>query len=250
MALFCAKNGQLQTVKGVFEGVHERMIEGIHFDKYEWIGTTLSTLEIHGGIVTSDTFSSDLHSLVVRAYRPANGVGENKWVWDKFYYPVWDNEDTKTSFATRCNNNGTVNVYAVFKQKKGGTWNYVLSFPYDSWKEVEFTWGSSNYIRSRGETSGGASTQQSGMNYTSYNDIRGLEMIFRLSNLSYSKIQLNRWYFQGANGTIDLFPCKLIKNITPNLSHDNKIHYAGETGLYNAIDGSFWALNGSIVTND
>lgn len=236
MALFCARNGSLQTIKGVFE-CKNMLREGVDYEKYDWLVGDGSAYINTNYLLDFD----DIKTSIFRLYNTGNQVFEgsrygtenngagtvlgynNNIVYSSFFSP-----DGKMA---RWNNNIPINVEnTVIMSKNGITLN-------------------GNKIISESATNHPivGSRFESTTPYLIFASWIGIWQIDnRRQQVDYKSFEIE--------GKLHLTPCQLLKSIPSTLDANNRARNAGECGMYDSVSGKFFgnvASRGSFtVTND
>lgn len=248
MALFCAKSGQLQTVKGVFE-CKEMLREGVDYEVYDWLETDnakTNYIRIPNYVATSE--------VATIKYKK---IGETIFLDREEYF--FDNS-TGFHFGSTCavciDKDGKFLICNHF-QSIGHTWSGAAVWRYDL-----------SVLNTHGDMTMQIKTKKNSQNRFVCDDVITFsdEYILapRNTNWSYSKIETfnmklsvpNGWALESfkIDDRMSLTPCQLLRNIPSTLDNNGKARQAGECGMYDSVSGKFFgnvASRGSFtVTND
>lgn len=231
MAIFCAKSGSLQTIKGVFE-CKEMLREGVDYERYDWLkgdGSAYMTIRIsnfaydvvdYGNIKFFNT--TDKEGLFLNVIR-----SDDNWIKLYLKYKnsqlrfAWHGGGSEQAVSLE---NGTL----IIESKNRGT-NQFNGRVINNSNTYNIT--SAWYFQGTGSLGGVVSAPK---------------------NVGISKIEVKR----RDTGVVKTsrYPCQLLRPIPATLDANGKARVAGECGMYDAVSGKFFgnvASTGSFtVTND
>lgn len=222
MALFVAKNGQLQTVKGVFE-CKNILVEGVDYERYEWlqadipINTQMMFLSINSKnfefqrnwiqIMNSSYFGTTSYTYFITNYGDMNR--------NDLIPQIWDAKQQKTVYTAVKVGLG---IHTIIANNDGVTISSATNTATLPW-------------------------------------YGGTEINIRFNNAK--NINKNTIHLTSPikiDGVTRYVPCQLLRDIPASLDAKGIARTAGECGMYDAVSGKFFgnvASKGSFtVTND
>lgn len=214
MAIFVAKNGQLQTLKGVYE-CKNMLREGVDYVTYDWLKADIpSNVTMMQLPVNSNNVEYDLQRLEhgnTTIFHTKNDEYKYFFWQDGYTIGVYDVKGDRD--ITYKYYDSTVSLFHIKTDSSSVVFNTinvgVFGFPITNilWK---------NSSGSRGD-------------------------ITKTSSIK-------------VDGVVRYVPCKLLRSIPSTLDANGKARVAGECGMYDSVSGKFFgnvASTGSFtVTND
>lgn len=221
MAIFVAKNGQLQTLKGVFE-CKEMLREGVDYERYDWlkadippIGGDMMNLPISSKnfefqrnfiqLMNSGYFTTEGYSYYISDYGATNDRRPS----------IWNRNRLSSAFVSSVNVG--LGIHTIVANNSMVTISSNANTASLSW------YGSPNSI--------------------SFNNAKNANKntIHLTSSIKVDEV-------------VRYVPCKLLRSIPSTLDANGKARVAGECGMYDSVSGKFFgnvASTGSFtVTND
>jgi hypothetical protein len=226
MAIFVAKNGSLQTLKGVFE-CKNMLREGVDYEGYDWlkadipISTTMMSLPINS---KNFEFQRNFIQLMNSSYFFTGSSSNNSYAY--FITDTLDMNDLRPQIW-----NGESNIVVYTSSSKLGLGIHTIT------------------ANDNGITISSATNTAT---LPWYGNEANVVIFNNANNVNKKTIHLTSSI--KVDGVTRYVPCQLLKPIPASLDANNRARSAGECGMYDSISGKFFgnvASTGSFtVVND
>lgn len=221
MALFVAKNGQLQTLKGVFE-CKEMLREGMDYERYDWLNGD--------GAAYIDTLIHDLSNVLILSIKSKLPTEEQT---------LFGRERKASVNSTQLVIYSQTNRFSIW------TYNGPSSLYCRNEDTVTFDFDN-NIIKSSTNQISKTLGKVDGWNLYLFGRCFNNRLYAEAGKITIGNFKID--------SLINLNPCQLLQDIPSTLDNNGKARVAGECGMYDSVSGKFFgnvASTGSFtVSND
>lgn len=226
MAIFVAKSGQLQTVKGIFE-CKNMLREGVDYERYDWlVGDNTARIEW-----SANLWNNQLHTIIGKQQSD---------------YLINSNYSSNTTNIRITYHRMEDLFMVIFRSGSDNSYHIADYNPFSTMPDVvDFKF----YI-----DNGVGYCERNGSKITGHR----METYWNTDvplRIYVGKMNLLEEYNAATNTSVtSLTPCQLLRNIPSTLDNNGKARVAGECGMYDSVSGKFFgnvASTGSFtVSND